>query len=1535
MDASGNVYVSGVTDSTNFPLKNPLFPHLNGITNPPEQTFAFDGFVAKFSTNFGSLVYSTYLGSTNYDAASRIRCDNSGDAYVVGSTASTNFPNALGPKFIVNNLTNNINYYPVTTNVFLVEITNGITISVTNTIETVTNLGVVTTNSISVTNTLVSVGIAQSVVFGGNQMDLGYDLALDANNNIFVVGSTISTNFPAVNSGLGYLRATNSGDSDVFVTAFGANFSSVLYSTCLGGNNQDFGYGIAVDAATNAYVVGQTLSPNFPTPNGLLTTLDGTNDAFLAVIQYLLQPVQITNQPVGVTNETGSSVSFSVGVTGTPPFFYQWQMTNATTLNTNGVLTWTNLTNGGSISGATNATLTINPATITNSGTYQVIVTNYAVGGMVASSPALLLVTNLPVVITEEPVSETNGVGATVEFFVNGAGTPPIFFQWLKNGIGLTNGKSSTGSILFGVTNAVLIITNVQTGDAANYSVQVSNSVNSVTSSNATLTVFAFPTFIQQPVGETVGTGSPVLLTATAFGTLPLHYHWQFQATNQIIWTNLSNGGVISGATTNQLLISSASVTNTGNYQLVVTNIVGSVTSSVALVVVTNFPVVITLQPLSQTNGVGATVSFTVTNSGTPPYFYHWQLSGANLVNGATGSGSVISGATNSVLTITSIHTNDMGNYSVIVSNSVNAVTSSNATLTVYAFPTITQQPAGETVGAGATVTLAATAFGTVPLHYQWQVQATNQNTWAILANGGNISGTTTNALVITNAASTNTANYQLVVTNIVGSVTSSVALVVVTNFPVVIIQQPVGQTNGVGATVSFTVTNTGTPPYFYHWQLNGTNLINGTNGSGSTISGATNSVLTIKTIHTNDIGFYSVVVSNSVNSALSTSAFLEVAAFPQIFLQPTNQTVGAGATVYLVTIANGASPLYVQWQIQATNQSTWANLANGRNISGVSSDTLVITNAAVTNTANYQLVVTNFLGSVTSSVALVIVTNSPVVITEQPVDEAVGIGQAATFTVGESGTPPVSLLWLKNGSRLANGATGSGSIISGATNLILTASTNLTLTISNAQVSDEATYSVILSNAVGSVTSSNASLTVAGVPVIYLEPTNQTVVSGTFVSLVVGAAGKGALSYQWQVAPLGQTTFTNVPTIALITDVTNPVLNIDGATTTNSGNYQVIVSDYLGSVTSSVAVLTVTNVPILITVQPVSQTNGVGSTVQLLVQGLGTEPYFQWLDNGTNLVDGTNASGSIISGANSDPLVINNAQTNDSGIYSVVVSNTISMETSSNAILLITAAPIITVEPESQTNGGGSTANFSVTAVGETNLVYQWEFDGTNLTDVGRISGSATSALAITNLQAGDAGGYSVVVTNLFGSATSTVATLTVALAPVILVEPTNQTVGLGATVDFSVTAVGEAPLIYQWQLNGASLTDGGSISGSTNDTLTIADTLTNDNGGSYSVIVTNVFGAVTSSPPAVLTVLALPQFVSITAQGSANFTLSGVGGTNGGFYYILASSNLALPLSSWTLEGSNTFDSQGQFNFSFTNTFPQQFFILQIPQF
>jgi len=253
VDSSDFVYVTGATSSTNFPTTNAVanFKNLNATTNA---SYTFDAFVTKFTPGCAGLVYSIFLGSSNYDVAARIVSDSSGNAYVVGSTASTNFPNtALFP----NHLTNNINYglTTVTTNVFVTEINP--------------------TGS----------AIVHSAIFGGNNMDFGGDLQLDAAGNIFVVGTTSSTNFPVTaNNIFGSLRSTNSGGNDAFVTVISSDWATLLYSTYLGGNANDYGYGIAVDASDSAYVVGQTLSTNFPNFNARQKNLNGTNDAFLAKI---------------------------------------------------------------------------------------------------------------------------------------------------------------------------------------------------------------------------------------------------------------------------------------------------------------------------------------------------------------------------------------------------------------------------------------------------------------------------------------------------------------------------------------------------------------------------------------------------------------------------------------------------------------------------------------------------------------------------------------------------------------------------------------------------------------------------------------------------------------------------------------------------------------------------------------------------------------------------------------------------------------------------------------------------------------------------------------------------------------------------------------------------------------------------------------------------------------------------------------------------------------------------------------------------
>ena len=165
------------------------------------------------------------------------------------------------------------------------------------------------------------------------------------------------------------------------------------------------------------------------------------------------------------------------------------------------------------------------------------------------------------------------------------------------------------------------------------------------------------------------------------------------------------------------------------------------------------------------------------------------------------------------------------------------------------------------------------------------------------------------------------------------------------------------------------------------------------------------------------------------------------------------------------------------------------------------------------------------------------------------------------------------------------------------------------------------------------------------------------------------------------------------------------------------------------------------------------------------------------------------------------------------------------------------TNPPAIISQPQSQGVATGNSVTFSITTTGASPLSYQWLFNGTN------ISGATTNPFTLAGAQLTNAGTYSVTVTNIAGSATSSNAVLTVTNAPPsISVPPQNQNVLAGQTATFSVTAGGTLPLNYQWQLGGTN------ISGATTNPFVLAN-VQQTNAGNYSVVITNLAGSVTSS--------------------------------------------------------------------------------------
>jgi hypothetical protein len=280
-------------------------------------------------------------------------------------------------------------------------------------------------------------------------------------------------------------------------------------------------------------------------------------------------------------------------------------------------------------------------------------------------------------------------------------------------------------------------------------------------------------------------------------------------------------------------------------------------------------------------------------------------------------------------------------------------------------------------------------------------------------------------------------------------------------------------------------------------------------------------------------------------------------------------------------------------------------------------------------------------------------------------------------------------------------------------------------------------------------------------------------------------------------------------------------------------------------------------DVPPTISSQPADQGVIAGGTATFTVVANGTAPLsYQWQRAGTNLP-----------GATSSTLTISNVQPADAGSYRVQVGNTAGSLTSQDATLTVLVPAAITTQPQGQALVAGAGLSLFVTASGTGPLAYQWRLNGLELI------GENGPTLSRGSVSPGDAGSYSVVVSNVAGSVTSAVAVVTVVVAPTITGDPTDATVLAGTTVNFGVSATGTAPLTYQWQKNGLN------IPGATNTTLALPSVLPPDD-GFYRAIASNAGGSATSLV-ARLTVLVPPALSAPQRQGDGSFlfTLEGQG--------------------------------------------------------
>ena len=338
--------------------------------------------------------------------------------------------------------------------------------------------------------------------------------------------------------------------------ASGGNTSSAL-TTSSTSRMLSAGAGVAYQIFTNGTLNGSNL---VFTVNGGTAAVD-TYAAFLNGFQLqIFNYPLITTQPASQTNVAGSTVQFSVSASG-GLLNYQWQ--------TNGGSGYVNVGNGGIFSGANSNVLTIAGAPGYSALSYQVIVTNNV--GSVTSAPATLYL--IPQISTQ-PASQTTITGGNASFTVLADGSAPLCYQWNFNGTALS-----------GATGSALALNSVQTTAAGSYTVVVTNSLGSVTSVVATLTVNVPPGITTQPLSETVTAGQNTSFSVVASGTAPLSYQWSFNGT-PLSGATSSTLTLNNGATSSTLTLNTVQSADAGSYTVVVANVAGSVTSAVAALTV-------------------------------------------------------------------------------------------------------------------------------------------------------------------------------------------------------------------------------------------------------------------------------------------------------------------------------------------------------------------------------------------------------------------------------------------------------------------------------------------------------------------------------------------------------------------------------------------------------------------------------------------------------------------------------------------------------------------------------------------------------------------------------------------------------------------------------------------------------------------------------------------------------------------------------------------------------------------------------------
>lgn len=507
------------------------------------------------------------------------------------------------------------------------------------------------------------------------------------------------------------------------------------------------------------------------------------------------------------------------------------------------------------------------------------------------------------------------------------------------------------------------------------------------------------PIIITDPQSVTVNSGGTATFTVVALSNIGTTFQWS------------KDGIPIPRQTTATLKLSKVQPAAAGGYACTVTNAVGPVVSATANLTV-QFKPVITQQPLTQTAPELGNVVLAVAANAVPAPAFQWQRNNVN-----------IPGATSATLSLGPLQWPDAAKYRCIVSNSLGAVTSGTATLTISSKPFIlTQPPAALLVPLNGSATISTAAAGTGRLTYQW------------FQNGTLLPGKTSSRLSFSRIAAGIAGTYRCDISNGLGTTSTIDCVVTVQDAPVITVP-PASVTVARGARFTLRVLAVGSATLKYEWFLNGLKIPG--NRSSLTLTAATD-------------GDYHAVVTNTTGSATSATAHVTVHDAPKITVHPLTQTRAFGGSVTFTIAATGTAPLAYQWT------------KNKIPVPGANGDSLTLSGLSSSDLGLYACTVSNDVGTVLSKSAKLGLLTAPS-ITQQPVSATVDAFGKVVFSAAVSGSATIRYQWQKDGSNIPR-------------------ATAKTLTLSNVQASSAGSYTLIATNSVGSATSDPAVLTVTPV---------------------------------------------------------------------------------------------------------------------------------------------------------------------------------------------------------------------------------------------------------------------------------------------------------------------------------------------------------------------------------------------------------------------------------------------------------------------